>query len=142
MTLDFRWKDEVALSMYDFLKKMHNGLPELMNKGYCNTPAPEDLFKIDPNDTKLDGVYKEQYHHVDVQTLWASQCACPDLQLSNGFHCTHVKFPSEQDWRNITHLQGYILKTRFLPLIIAITDEGAIVYIDGAHAVHTNYKGH
>lgn len=42
----------------------------------------------------------------------------------------------------MTHLQGYIWKTRYLPLIIVITDDGAIIYIDGAHAVHTNCKGH
>ena len=32
--------------------------------------------------------------------------------------------------------------TRFLPTIIAITEDGAIIYIDGSHAVHTDAKGH
>ena len=40
------------------------------------------------------------------------------------------------------HLQQYIRKTKVLPLIITIKDKGAIIYIDGEHAVHTNCKGH
>ena len=142
ITLDFRWEGEVALSMYDYLKKMHDSLPDSMKSTYRNTPAPEDLFKVDPNDTKLDSKRKEEYHHVTAQTLWASQRARPDLQLASGFHCTRVKSPGEQDWKKMAHLQGYIWKTRYLPLIIAITEDGAIIYIDGAHAVHTDCKGH
>ena len=42
----------------------------------------------------------------------------------------------------MTHLEQYIWKTRFLLLIIAIIDKGSIIYIDGAHTVHTNYKEH
>jgi len=47
-------------------------------------------------------------HHIAAQTLWASQHDRLDLQLSYGFHCTRVEFPGEQDWRKMTHLQGYI----------------------------------
>ena len=42
----------------------------------------------------------------------------------------------------MTYLQQYIWKTRFIPLIISITAEGVIIYIDGAHTVHANCKGH
>ena len=38
--------------------------------------------------------------------------------------------------------QQYIWKTRFIPLIISITKKGAIIYIDCAHAIHTDAKGH
>lgn len=39
-------------------------------------------------------------------------------------------------------LQNYIWKTRFIPLIITINDDGAITCIDGAHTVHADAKGH
>jgi hypothetical protein len=36
------------------------------------------------------------------------------------------------------HLRG----TRFIPLIIMSDGENTVSYIDGAHAVHTDCKGH
>ena len=38
--------------------------------------------------------------------------------------------------------QGYFWKTRYFPNIIAITENGATIYIDGAHAIYTDAKGH
>ena len=115
--MDFRWLGEVALLQYNFLKKMHNGLPKSMKNGYRNTPAPknQNLFKIDLNDKKLDNVWKQEYNHVAAQTLLASQRSRPDVKLATGFHCNHVKCPSEEDWKKMTNLQKYIWKTIFLP---------------------------
>ena len=36
----------------------------------------------------------------------------------------------------------YIWKTRFMPLIIAITKDGAIIFMDGLHAIHYDMGGH
>ena len=38
--------------------------------------------------------------------------------------------------------QQYIWGTRFIPSVISITEQGAIINIDGAHAIHTDAKGH
>ena len=47
------------------------------------------------------------------------------------------------DWSKLRHAMGYIWRTRFLPLIIEIDEEGnAHICIDGAHAVHSDVKGH
>ena len=77
-----------------------------------------------------------------AKALWVSQRSRPNIQLSVGFHCTRVATPTEQDWKKLTHLMGYIRKTRFLPLIISIGKDGTVIYIDGAHAVHTDARGH
>ena len=37
---------------------------------------------------------------------------------------------------------AYMWCTRFIPTIIEITEDGAIIYIDGSHAIHTDAKGH
>ena len=42
----------------------------------------------------------------------------------------------------ITNLMNCLWKTRFLPLIISITQDGVTIYIDGAHVVHADLKGH
>ena len=143
MTIDFRRKYQVALSQYDFVKKLNNDLPDDMKTGrYQNSPGPEDLFKVNNESPELDAARKEEYHKVTAKTLWLSQRSRPDIQLATGYHCTHVKFPNEQDYYNMTWLQRYIWLTRFLPTVIEITEDGAIIYIDGSHAVHADAKGH
>ena len=82
---------------------------------------------------KIDKKFK-----ITAKTFLISQRSFLDVQLSIGFHFTCVKCPDDQDWKKITHLEQYIWKTRFLPLIIVITDERTIIYIDEAHEDYTN----
>ena len=77
-----------------------------------------------------------------AKVLWVSLRTRPDLQLATGFHCTRVKDPREHDWQKLANLIGYIRKTRFLPLIIGMTEDDTLIYIDGAHAVHADARGH
>ena len=142
MTFDLRTKGEVALSQYDYIKKMNTRLPDEMKGKNRSTPAPADLFKQKDNDAELDKDRQQLYHTITAETLWLSQRSRPDTQLATGYHCTRVKNPTENDWAKLIWEQQYIWTTRFIPLIIAITEKGAIIYIDGAHATHTDSKGH
>ena len=72
MTFDFIRKGEVALSQYDYIKKMRNRLPEDMKKGYRSSPAPTDLFKQKDNDQVLDHARQQLYHTITAETLWLS----------------------------------------------------------------------
>ena len=142
MTVDWRIAGLVNFSQYDGIKKLLKSLPDCMN-GLKNTAAPEHLFKTDDESCPLDPSRKEQYHTITAKSLWFSQRSRPDTQLSTGFHCTRVKIPNEHDWKKLTHQMQYLRKTRFIPLIIGIDDEGnTMIYIDGAHAVHGDCKGH
>jgi hypothetical protein len=142
MTIDFTVKGECAFSQYDFLKKLIEDVPDTLDVRYRNTPAPEYLFKVSEESGLLDNERKDVYHMLTAKCLWASQRSRPDIQLATGFHCTRVKEPRDHDWYKLGHLFGYIRKTRYMPLIIAMTDEGTIIYIDGAHAIHTDARGH
>ena len=143
MTFDLRVEGEVALSQYDFAKKLHISLPDDTKNGkYKKTPAPEDLLKVNDASPKLDGARKETYHCITANTLWLSQRSRSDLQLAIGFHCSRVKDPNEEDWEKLTWLMQYLWYTRFLPMIICITEDGAIIYIDGSHMIHVDTKGH
>ena len=143
MTFDLREKGEVALSQYDFVKKLYDELPDDMKTGrYRYTPAPDNLFKVNNESLLLDCARKETYHHTTAKTLWLSQRSRPDLQLATGYHCSRVKDPTEDDWGKLTWLMRYVWWTRFLPTIIGITEDGAVIYIDGSHAIHTDTKGH
>ena len=142
MTIDFSVKGECAFSQYDFLKKLLNTVPDALKSSYRTTPAPEYLFKVDDDSPRLDKVRFEEYHTIVAKTLWASQRSRPDIQLATGFHCTRVKDASEHDWLKLGHLMGYLRKTRYMPLIISMGDEGTLIYIDGAHAAHMDARGH
>ena len=142
MTLDFRVKFEVRFSQYDFLKKLFNSLPESMKISIKYTAAPEYLFKTTDSSCPLDEVKKEQFHTITAKTLWASQRTRPDVQLPVGFCCTRIQESTDHDWKKLTHLMSYLWTTRFIPLIIMSDGKDTIIYIDGAHAVHSNCKGH
>jgi hypothetical protein len=142
MTIDFRVKSEVRFSQYDFLKKLLNSLPDSMSTGKKNTAAPEYLFKTTDSSCPLNNTRKELFHTITAKTLWLSQRTRTDVQLAVGFCCTRIKEPNEHDWKKLTHLMQYLRGTRFIPLIIMSDGENTIIYIDGAHAVHTDCKGH
>ena len=142
MTVDFRTPGECSFSQYDYIKKLLMGTSEALQSTYRNTPAPDYLFKTDESSPRLDRNRFEEYHTTVAKLLWASQRSRPDIQLATGFHCTRVKEASEHDWTKLGQLMGYLRKTRFIPLIISVGKDGTIIYIDGAHGVHPDARGH
>jgi hypothetical protein len=74
--------------------------------------------------------------------LWLSQRGRPDLQLATEFLCTRVRELNEHDWKKLGHEMEYLQGTKHLPLILRSDGKGTAIWIDGAHAVHHNMKGH
>ena len=147
MNFDLRVSGQVALSQYDYLKKHYNDLPDdykvaFTGNRYRHSPAPTDLFKVNDESPLLNDACKETYHGVTAKTLWLSQRSRPDMQLAVGYHCTRVKHPTDDDVLKLKWLMAYMWATRFMPTVIEIAEDGAIIYIDGSHAIHTDTKGH
>ena len=75
--------------------------------------------------------------------LWLIQHSQPDMKLATSYHFTQVKCPYELDWIKLNHyLMQYLWKIRFLLLVISITQDRVTIYIDRAHTVHADSKGH
>lgn len=142
MTVDFSVRGEVSFTQYDYIRKLLDSVPDNMKVDYRKTPAPEYLFKLHEEAQRLGAKDAEQYHTTVAKILWASQRSRPDIQLATGFHCTRVKDPTVHDWSKLEYLLGYINRTRFIPLIISVIADGATIYIDGAHAIHPDTRGH
>ena len=53
-----------------------------------------------------------------------------------------IQASTDHDWKKLTHPLSYLWTTKFIPSIIMNDRKETIIYIDGAHAVHTNCKGH
>jgi hypothetical protein len=142
MSIDFTRKGEVRLSMYDYVHKLINRLPKDM-LGERATAAPEYLFKTSGTlAKKLSPEQSDEFHNLTATVLYLSIRTRADLQLAVGFLCTRVKSPDEHDRKKLTHLMKYLQRTRFLPMIIRTDGKGSIIYMDGAHAVHADMKGH
>ena len=142
MTLDFKTKGKVMITMYDFLKKLFDKLPNDMI-GFKRTAAPEYLFKTDDEHaTKLKKNIAELFHTIVATVLYLSLRNRADIQLAVGFLCTRVKSPDEHDYKKLTHLMMYLQATAWMPLILSTDKNGSTIYFDGAHAVHPDMKGH
>ena len=62
-----------------FIKKLYKSLPPELKGPYRNTPAPENLFKVNPNAKLVPRVKADKYHEITAKSLWVSQCGRPDL---------------------------------------------------------------
>ena len=141
MTIEFIGSKQVQITMYDFIKKMLNEIPKDMN-GTKPTAAGEHLFKVDPNGDKLDKETKDVFHHITAKSLYLGKRGRPDVQTSVSFCCTRVQTPDTHDYKKLGHLMKYIHGTAHLPLILGEDGKGTCIYVDGAHGVHPDKKGH
>ena len=142
MSIDFSTPGQVMISMYDYVQKLINKLPNDM-VGNKPTAAPEYLFKTDGVDsTLLLKSQAEEYHTLTATTLYLSQKTRIDLQLAISFLCTRVKYPDQHDWKKLTHLMKYLQGSAFLPLILKSDGKATRIYIDGSHAIHADMRGH
>ncbi len=54
-----------------------------------------------------------------------------------------MKSPDEDDWGKLKRVLRYLNGTRYLKLTISMNDLGILTwYVDGAHNVHWDCKGH
>ena len=128
------------MTMYDYIKKIIDSLPEDMI-GKKHTAASEHLFRTDEEAIKLSKDMKELSHKIIAQVLWIGKRGRPILQLGTAFMCTRVATPDEHDYKKLQHPLMYLQTTSFLLLILKAEGKGASLYIDGAHAVHADMKG-
>ena len=153
MTLDFTTKNIVKISMFDYVKeiiaawdkapKMNDGFVTVTSKRTKKCAAPEDLFKIDEDATKLDTEFSTAFHNIVAKALYLVKRARPDASVSIAFLTTRVRAPDVDDWRKLEHLIQYFRSTIELPLTLGAKKGGVLNwYVDASFAVHSNMRGH
>ena len=144
MTISFKFKGEVRITMYDYIQKMIDDLnPDMI--GNRITAAPDNLFKTsDESDgvRKLNEKEKDYFHSMTARMLYLGKRGRPDVQTAVAFLCTRVREPDVQDYNKLSHLMKYLQSHRHLPLILRYEGTEISLYIDGAHSVHADMKGH
>jgi hypothetical protein len=61
--------------------------------------APEDLFRIDEDATKLSTEMSTAFHNIVAKALYLVKRARPDALVSIAFLTTIVQSPDMDDWR-------------------------------------------
>ncbi len=122
MTLDFTTKGQVKISMVDYVKEVVDAwdkAPQLDNDGFAmvksrrgtkgkKCAAPEDLFRIDKDLTKLNTEMSTAFHNIVAKALYLVKRARPDASVLIAFLTMRVRSPDVVDWRKLGHLIEYL----------------------------------
>jgi hypothetical protein len=104
MTLDFSVDKQVKISMVDYVKEVvaaWDNAPKLKDDGFKiieskrtkkarTSAAPEDLFKVNEDATKLDVEQSTAFHNIVAKALYMVKQARPDPSVSIAFLTTRV----------------------------------------------------
>ena len=78
MTLDYTTTGIVRVTMFKYIDEIIETFSKFDIIKLKSTAAPEDLFKIDEDDTLLGKHKKEGFHTMVAKTLYATKRARPD----------------------------------------------------------------
>jgi hypothetical protein len=145
MQLDYSVPGRVSISMLGYIQEILDLFDKEAPKhvGTKTSAAPVDLFRVQPECTKLTTKRKDTFHSLVAKTLFATKRARPDTGTSISFLTTRVREPDEDDWAKLVHLMKYLRGTKELPLILSANGSGILKWwVDGSFAVHPNMRGH
>ncbi len=129
MSIDFSKKCLVSILMEGYLSEVIAAWDkaEPLGKGFLlvknrntnkTSAAPDDLFKVDKDATKLGTNIKKIFHNIVAKMLYATKQARPDTLVAIAFLTMQVREPDVDDWRKLQHLTEYLRLTKDLPLRI------------------------
>jgi hypothetical protein len=144
MDMEFRKDGTLGVLMVMYLTNVIGEFPELI-LGKAPTPAGDHLFKIrDEKESKpLEKERALVFHHTAAQLIFLATRARRDIQTAVAFLTTRVKSPDKDDWGKLKRVLKYLNRTRYLKLNLSVDNLGVLKwYIDGAHNIHWDCKGH
>lgn len=145
MTLDFTIEGEGKFIMCDQVDNFIEEAPDIYkSRAGSATAVPSNLYSVRlPCEVNklLSALDWEDYHTLTVRYLYISKRGRQDLQTSIAFHCTQVRYPTQDDRKMLARTIRYLIATRFLPHILSIDKNGGIEWwIDASFMVHDDMK--
>jgi hypothetical protein len=121
MTLDFTVDRVVKVNMIPYVDEIirawdkacedsQDGFQQVKRQRIL-TAAPEDLFKVDDDASKLCSAMAKDFHSIIAMKLYVTKRARPDTLLAVAFLSTRVREPDVDDWRKLGHLIQYLKST-------------------------------
>jgi hypothetical protein len=91
MTIDYREKSVVKITIIDYINNMLGELPADMT-GTAPSPAANHLFQVNTTDPKkLDKDTADMFHKNVAKLLFLCNQARPDIQTATAFLCSRVR---------------------------------------------------
>jgi hypothetical protein len=150
MSLDFSYKGQCRVTMYDYLeafdeavKKHGEGYVTVKKRRCVKTAAPDNLFVVNKDCKKLSLEAAASFHTIVVKTLYVTKRARSDTCLNISCLTMRVRAPDTDDWENLCHLMEYLRGDQDQPLVLSAEKDGLLMrYVDALFAVYPNMHGH
>ena len=101
------------------------------------TPANKNLFSTAKNSKQLDDQKSEIFHSVVAKMLYITKRARPDIETSVSYLCTRVSKSTDDDWKKLRIVLGFLQNTiDDVHIIGADSLQNLFRWVDAAYGVH------
>jgi hypothetical protein len=140
MILDFSEPKALRVRMDGFVEDM---LKRFEVTGRANTPASENLFKVEAFSPSLSKELAGKFHTIVATLLYLGKRVRPDILCATSFLTTRVQHPTEEDWDKCQRVLKYVNGTKSLGIRLKGTTTMQVkASIDASHGVHEDGRGH
>jgi hypothetical protein len=140
-----RTNKTVSIDMNDYAQEAIEDFLEhdAQKLNVATTGAQRTLFEIDEKSEKLSNTLKDVFHSIVAKLLYISKRGRPDIQLPVAHLCTRVDKCTKKDWGKLRRILEYLNGTQNLPLTLGADTLDVIhTWVDAAHGVHSDARGH
>jgi len=126
--IEFEIKNKrVHINMKEYLQECIDSYGESI---MCNatTPATKELMEVNENSQRLENFRKDKFHHIVAKLLYISKRSRLDLQVSIGYLCTRVQYPTVDDWKKLQRVLQYICGTINIERIVPMKPSGKFIF--------------
>jgi len=144
MTIDFSKRGKVRFDMTEYVGKMLDSFPEkLRSTDVALTPSSENLYARPGSKQALDPERAKIFHTWVAKGLFVSKRGRMDIHPTIAGLCSHVREPTEGDWRALMKLMKYLNGTRKLVHTVSADNLRVIKwFVDASFAVHPDFRSH
>ena len=142
MELKFIGNKKVSIGTVKYIKDMAEEFGvDLLKK--VSSPAAKWLFTTNDKSPKLKQEMMDKYVRFVAKILWVEKRSRPDVETAVSFLITRIKAPDKDDWCKLVRAMSWLYQTADDVRIVGADDlHEMLTFIDSAHAVHPNMRGH
>lgn len=142
MDIEFIGNGKVKIGMKKYIADTIEEFGEDVSKN-VSSAAAKWLMSVNEDARKLNEERADKFHSMVAKLLWVMKRGRPDIETAVAFLCTRVKTPDVDDWCKLRRLMCFLHQTIDDERIIGADSLfEMITFVDAAHSVHPNMRGH
>jgi len=131
---------KATLDMTYYVKKLLEAHNNLQPKA---TPGGKNTFVIKNGMEKLIEEKRRLFHTQVARLLYLSKRARPDIMTVTSFLCTRVQYATQEDWKKLERVLGYLLATKEQCMVLRTGGSTQLkAYVNASFALHGDSKSH